>query len=352
MTGFIKKKKYNLLSELLNNAFVFYQGIQKIRQNKTKTIKITLFSFLNLLKTVYINFLLLIKNILYSIFIFSIRIPTILLSIFKLPKFLKKQVHIKYFDFIFNLYLYNLKNLFKKRNTILELTTKSIKRSNKKKVYKKKLMNYIATVHKIKFTKNGKRYFMRGVTARRKRDKQLQNKSLIFSKFLYKYYFIENAFYRAENKISYNILHILSKVEYILHNLNKIINYFKNYKKLNFIRHISNLYLDKFRNIISSINNRSVLLKLFRKIDESFYELFVKRIYSAIHKRQKKRYIKHFINLSIFKLFIISYYSFKMILILNIIFNNKMVSFISNKLELIFSLQGLFNEYRRYFNIS
>lgn len=353
--SYLKTKKHNLMSDILNSVFIYQPALQKLRQNNIKITKTIFFSISFLFKLIYINLLSFVQKILYPIFIGIIGVVKILINLFsvlKLPNFIKERIYNRYSNFIFELYLYNLKILFKKRNSLLKKTTKSIVRYRKKKIYKRKYLNFLTKKLRLKFSKYARKYFMRKVKMRKKLNKQLQKRSANFSGFLYDFYSIENIFYKVENRVTYNILHILTKIEYVLSNLNKIINYFKGGKKLNLIRSVSNLYLNKFRNVMSFINDRSVLLKLFRKIDQTFYRVIIRRLYIRVHKRIKKRYIKYKFNLFALKLFLITYYLFKIILVFSIIFNNKMVYFITRKLELLFSLQGIFSESSKYLNLN
>lgn len=350
MSTKLKINKRNIINDILNNFFIYYQGIQKLKQNKIKILKITLFSALNLLKVSYLNTLFLGPNIIYNSFIFLIKILIKSFSILSIaPKNIKKNIYNNFSEVIFSLHLYNLKNLLKKRNALLKFSTGSIKRYKKKKKFKSKILKYLIQRRIIKY-KFGIDYFMRKIRKKKKIDINLRNKSTIFTKKLHGFFSLENAFYNVENKFTYNILNFLGKIEYVLNNLTKIVNYFRTYKKLTIFRAFSNLLLDKFRNIIVSINNRSVLLNILRKFDQTFQSLIIKRLFIFIYKRSKKRFIKSNLNFLILKLFILVYFLFKAFLVFNIIFNQKMVYFITGKLELLFSIQGLVNEYGPYFN--
>ncbi len=345
-----KIKRNNIITDILNNFSIYYQEIQTLKQNKIKILKITLFNIFNLCKTTYLNILLTGPKLVYYFFIFLIKNLIKSFSIlFLAPKIIKKQVYNKFAEVIFSLYLYHLKTLLNKRDTLLRLSTKSIKRYRKKKIFKNKILNYFIQRGIIRY-KFGMRYFMRKVRRKKKFDVKLRKRSTIFTKYLKNYFSFEDAFYKTESKLTYNVLNSLSKIEYVLENLTKIINYFKTYKKLTIFRALSNLILDKFRNIMVSINNRSVLLNLFRKFDQTIQNLLIKRLFIHIYKRSKKRFIKNDFNLLIARIFIFVYFLFKIILIFNIIFNQKMVHFVSGRLELLFSIQSVVNEYSPYFN--
>lgn len=346
----LKTKKRSIINDILNNFLIYYQGIQKLKQNQIKILKITLFSVLNLLKLSYLNALFLGPNLVYYSFIFLIKILIKSFSILHIaPKFIKKNVYNKFSEVVFSLYLYNLKSLFKKRNALLKFSTGSIKRYKKKKKFKNKILKYFIQRRIIKY-KFGIDYFMRKIKKKKKIDIILRNKSTMFTKYLHGLFSLENTFYNVENKFTYNVLNFLSKIEYVLTNLTKIVNYFRTYKKLTIFRAVSNLLLDKFRFLVTAINNRSVLLNILRRFDQTFQSLIIKRLFIFIYKRSKKRFIKSNLNFLMLKLLILVYFLFKIFLVFNIIFNQKMVYFITGRLELLFSIQGLVNEYSPYFN--
>jgi len=342
--------KNNKIIDGLNNFSIYYQVTQTLKQNEIKALKIILFNFFNILKFSYLKILFIIPKIIYYFFIFLVKLLIKSFSIlFIMPTFIKKSIYNKISGVFFSLHLYHLETLLKKRNALLKYSTKSVKRYNKKYIFKHKILRYCIQKGFIRH-KFGVSYFMRKLKIKKEFDVKLRKQSTIFTKYLNKYFLLEDNFYKTENKLTYNVLNFLSKIEYVLDNLTRIVNYFKSYKKLTVYRHLSSLLLDKFRNIVVSINNRSVLLKMFRKIDQTIESLIVKRLFVFIYKRSKKRFIRNNCNLLILKLFIFVYFLFKLILIFNIIFNQKLVYKVSGKLELLFSLQSVINEYSPYFN--
>lgn len=330
---------------------IFYKSLNFLRLTNNKVVN--LFSlFYNIIFNYSMSKCLVILSFLIKMSIFFAILTVKILSNLSFNKIFKIKFTRQYILKLFYNYLY-LKKIFVLQELILKklrgidykLNKKQIKLIKKER-FKKRLIKHIEKTRRIKLKKIQKYMIRRKIRRKKKINQKIKTSRFVISNKLFEFLKIEDETLTFANNISNNIILILFKMTVILKNCSRILKVFKKNKEINVTINFIEQFLNKFVNFTKYFDVISEKFELINKLNKLLKFLVLRKfLKKRSGKKSGKLYFKAFHKYYLFNSMMLLFAFIKVLVISNLIVDNKKIEKFIEKLDIFLNLDKYINQF-------